>query len=128
MLALQHCALYGRTNIHCSVPTATTNTKPSYAQHCYLQGLIPATFIHVSTGKALRNAAVVPQAGQQSVAILFCLQFVALLPVLLKKKLAAVTEAKVQQARTSTSTQQQHTGNSSSPTSSSAQKQKPHSA
>jgi hypothetical protein len=105
-------------------------TKPSYAAHCHLQGLIPATFIHVSTGKALRNAAVVPQAGQQSVAILFCLQFVALLPVLLKKKLAAVTDARVQQARTSTSasTQQQHTGNSSSTTSSSAQKQKPHSA
>jgi hypothetical protein len=94
----------------------------------FLQGLIPATFIHVSTGKALRNAAVVPQAGHRSVAILFCLQFVALLPVLLKKKLAAVTDARVQQARTSAQQQQQHTINSSSPTSSSAQKQKPHSA
>lgn len=62
-------------------------------------GLIPATLIHVNTGKTLRDAAVMPDGGWTQVAILFGLQFLALLPVFLKKRLAAAAEAKVQKAK-----------------------------
>lgn len=59
-----------------------------------LIGLIPATFIHVSTGRSLRDAAVEPDAGKGPIITLFLLQFVALLPVFMKKRIAAVAERK----------------------------------
>lgn len=57
--------------------------------YCLTAGLVPANFLHISTGATLNNAAGA-SGGSNAVnfAILFLLQFVALLPTLFKSKLA----------------------------------------
>ncbi|KAG5192935.1 snare associated Golgi protein-domain-containing protein [Tribonema minus] len=55
-------------------------------------GLLPANFIHAQTGRSLRNVTVQPEARWGQMAVLFGLQFVALLPVLIKKKLGKVID------------------------------------
>jgi len=57
-------------------------------------GLIPANFLHVSTGKALREAAGGATTASRAFIILFCLQFLALLPTLFKKKLQEMENKK----------------------------------
>ncbi|CAK4068806.1 unnamed protein product [Aphanomyces euteiches] len=60
-------------------------------------GLIPANFIHISTGATLGSTATDTSGGSNltNFAILFSLQFVALLPTLFKSKLQAMDNKKV---------------------------------
>ncbi|EQC25827.1 hypothetical protein SDRG_16277 [Saprolegnia diclina VS20] len=53
-------------------------------------GLMPANFIHISTGATLNSAAEAGSSNVVNFCILFSLQFVALLPTLFKSKLQAL--------------------------------------
>ncbi|OQR80926.1 SNARE associated Golgi protein [Thraustotheca clavata] len=57
-------------------------------------GLMPANFIHISTGATLNNATEAGSNNFVNFAILFSLQFVALLPTLFKSKLQALDDQK----------------------------------
>ncbi|OQR89662.1 SNARE associated Golgi protein [Achlya hypogyna] len=57
-------------------------------------GLMPANFIHISTGATLGSAAEAGSSNLVNFAILFSLQFVALLPTLFKSKLQALDAKK----------------------------------
>lgn len=65
------------------------NVEFKYFFVATLIGLVPANFLHISTGATLNEAAQNAGGGSNvmNFAILFCLQFVALLPTLFKSKL-----------------------------------------
>lgn len=68
---------------------------------CFIVGLIPANFLHISTGATL-NSAAGDSGGSNALnfAILFSLQFVALLPTLFKSKIESYEKRAFEKAKT----------------------------
>lgn len=76
-------------------------TRAILTESSLYPGLLPANFLHISTGATLNNAAGA-EGGSNTLnfAILFLLQFVALLPTLLKSKIENYEKQAFEKAKT----------------------------